>query len=130
MATKWVKYKLVEFGNGGYVTPDAIFEGGNIWENNSKVADMVLYGKADIVGGVLPEGVIAIVTEQQILDKQSDNKDTSLRDYKSRRYGLETDPLFIEALREKLEGRRGKWKAYVKQCKTIYNITEIPEDDI
>jgi len=129
MATEWVKYKLLEFGNGGYIMPSEIFNGGQIWTNGSP-DEMILYGQADIVSGVLPEGVIAIVTAEEIADKQSGNQSDALVEYKAQQYSKETDPLFVEAIREKLEGREEKWNDYLEKCQEIYDITEIPHEGV
>jgi len=127
MAIKWVKYKLLEFGSG-FMTPNEVFEGGNVWENNSNIGDMILYGKANIENGILPEGVIEIISNQDIKNNNKNKKNNALKKYKQSMYKQQTDPIFIEALREKLEGDDTKWIIYLDKFDKIHKLTEIPKD--
>ena len=120
---------MLDYGNGGYIAPDCIIEGGKIWEQNSSIDDMILYGKAEIPSkNDLPEGVLEVVTKKQIEAKEQESYNEALKQHKAKLYATETDSLFIEAVREKFEGREDKWNEYITKCKTIYDKTSIDEE--
>lgn len=131
MANKLVKYQLIKFGNG-YMTPSDIVNGGKIWENGN-IKKMVLVGEIDesLVQDPnnYPDGVIEVITEEQYNNHFKDLNDTSLKNFKKKKYERETDPLFIEAIREKMLGRNEKWNEYLMKCKQIYNLTKIPSEE-
>jgi len=125
-----VKYKLEKFGNG-YITPAIIHDGGYVWSNENKIEDMVLVGKANyLVTEGTPDGIIERITQQQWDAHKLSKAEESIKVYKAKKYAEITDPLFMEAYRERKQGRKTKWNDYLKKCKKIYTLKEIPEGDI
>lgn len=123
-----VKYKLEKFGNG-YITPDAVYDGGYVWSNDGGIDDMVLVGKANYkVSDGTPDGIIERITQEQWDAHKGGQADDSLKAYKAQQYEKTTDGLFQEAYREKELGRTAKWEAYLAKCKEIYDLTEVPEN--
>ena len=124
MAEKLVKYKLIPFGKG-HVAPAGVKNVG-IWSAGSKVEDMILVGStAD--GSKLADGVIEVVTAKQWDDQKAGVQSQALKDHKKKLYALKADPLFIEAYRKKEMGDLSKWKDYLKVCKSIDDLSELPK---
>lgn len=130
MAERLVKYQLIKFGNG-YITPPEIYDGGNYWEHNTKIQDSIFYGKADLdLRKTLPEGIIEVITEEQLNEQLSLLKSNKLKNYKNTLYAKHCDPLLNEAIAEKLQGREDKWNVYIAKRQEIYNLTEIPISEV
>lgn len=126
MAERIVKYKLIKFGNG-FITPPEVYDGGNYWEYNSKIGDSILYGKADLdLRKSLPEGIIEVITQEQLDIQLSSIKEIQLKNYKSKLYSNIADPLFMEAIAEKMQGRDEKWNKYLSIRQQIYDTIEVP----
>ncbi len=127
MAEKFVLYKLLKFGNG-HVTPPGIVDGGSIWSKGEKIDDTIFIGKinCDENTKTLPEGVIETV-EQDKIDEMTKSRDaTALSNYKKKMYSKHTDPMFIEAMRDKLTGDETKWKKYLEIITKIKKLKTIP----
>lgn len=125
-----VKYKLIK-QNGYIITPPCIYDGGNYWTNNNEILESVFYGKADIdLRKALPDGVIEVITQEQLDEQLLNIKDNELKTYKSKMYAKECDPLLPEALAEKMQGREEKWNTYLSKRQAIYDLTSIPEGTI
>ena len=130
MPEKIVKYKLEPLGNG-YVAQAEIYKGGEVWTNSSDLDELILVGKINIANTApLPEYVIEVITQAQLDAHNNVLSDESLSDYKAKKYTTVTDPLFAEAIREKLEGREEKWNEYIAKSKEIYDLAEIPAEEI
>lgn len=130
MAIKLVKYKLIKFGNG-YMCPTGIVNGGNVWEHSNDINQMILVGSYDVVDGqVLPEGILEVITEEQWNNRLSEIQSAALNKFKEDSYKNITDPLFIEALRDKQNAKYEKWDIYLKKYQVIHDLTEIPENGI
>lgn len=130
MAERLVKYKLIKFGNG-YITPPEVYDGGNFWEYTNKIQDSILYGKADLdLRKSLPEGIIEVITQEQLTEQLTLLKGNNLKNYKSKLYTKYCDPLLNEALAEKLQGREEKWNIYLSKRQEIYELTEIPSEGV
>lgn len=126
MAERLVKYKLTKFGNG-FITPPEIYDGGNYWEYSVNISDSILYGKADLdLRKALPEGIIEVITQEQLDEQLTNLKTIQLKKYKAKLYSQLTDPLLNEAVAEKLQGREEKWNKYLELRQSIYDITEVP----
>jgi hypothetical protein len=120
-----VKYKLLKFGKG-YVAPSEVRDGGEIWTHGN-LGDTILVGKASISDpDSLPEGIIEVISTEQLDKHRAERKQSGLKEHKRRLYKEETDHLFIEALRDKLVHKNTvKWDLYVKKYKEIHDLEEI-----
>lgn len=126
MAEKLVKYNLIKFGNG-FITPYSVFDGGNYWEYNSNISSSIFYGKANLdLRKSLPEGIIEVISQEQLDEHIVNLKEIKLKKYKSKLYSTYCDPLLNEAIAEKLQGREDKWNKYLEKRQEIYDITEVP----
>ena len=127
MAEKFVLYKLLKFGNG-HVTPPGVFDGGSVWMKNEKIDDTVFIGKiktGDNSKG-LPEGVIETVEQNKIDEMMKKRDEQTLNNYKKKMYSKHTDPMFIEAMRDKMSGNEAKWKKYLEICSKIKELKAVP----
>jgi len=123
MAEKLVKYKLLPFGKG-HVAPAGVKNLG-IWSASGKVEDMILVGSvAD--GSTMPDGVLEVITAKQWDDQKNGIKTQALKEHKKKLYSEKADPLFIEAYRKKELGDLSKWKEYIKVCKSIDDVDDLP----
>ena len=126
MAEKFILYKLIKFGNA-HITPPGVFDGGSIWTKAEKIDETVFIGKINSGDGdKLPEGVIEIVEKDKIDEMTTKRDEQALTNYKKRAYAKYSDPLFIEAMRDKMIGDETKWKKYLEVCSKIKNVKEIP----
>ena len=129
MAKKLVKYKLIKFGNG-YISPPGITDGGKIWQNTGSIGEMILVGTFDVGKEALPEGIIEVVTKKDWDAKQNEHSSNVLAKFKQDAYTKHTDPLFVEALRDKEQGKLDKWNTYLDKCKKIHDLTKIPDNNV
>lgn len=127
MAEKYILYKLIKFGNG-HITPPGVIDGGEVWEKGDKIGDTVFIGKIDLDTNskTLPEGVLEIVEQNKIDERKTTRDAQALVNYKRKMYSKHTDPMFIEAMRDKLTGSEVKWKKYLELVAKIKDLKSIP----
>lgn len=119
----FVKYKLLNFGNG-LIKPPEIFEGGKIWQQGQSLKDTLFLGKIKYVKHMqLPDGVVAIIDSGEVYNHDADVKESKLKAYKQKLFAQICDPLFNQAYREKELGDDTKWKTYLSECEKIKNLT-------
>jgi len=132
MADKIVKYKLIPFGNG-LVTPTDIKSGGEIWEQNSDVKEMILVGKIDSTlvadPNNFPKGIVEVITQTKLTQRRNKLKAGALDSKKAELYKRDTEALLFEGIRERELGKPAKWNKYLNRCTKIKALTAIPEND-
>lgn len=130
MALKTVKYKLTfDPKVKGFVTPPGISNGGEVFSTSSNVADMIFIGKYDIQKkSEIPSFIVEVVQDKVLKLQRASKKSSDLEKYKKDRYASECDPLFAEALRDKLtKNDDTKWKQYLDKVESIHSLTSIPK---
>lgn len=119
----FVKYKLLNFGNG-LIKPPEIFEGGKIWQMGQSIKDSIFLGKIKYAEGMkLPDGVITIVDKGEVSNHDDEVKSLKLKQLKQKAFAEKCDPLFVQAVREKELGDDSKWKKYLIECEKIKAMT-------
>jgi hypothetical protein len=118
----FVRYKLLNFGNG-LIKPPEVYDGGVVWNKSSSLKDTEFLGKIKrSIGSTMPDGVLSILTADDVLHKESCDKADALKRMKQDKYKTECDPMFFQALREKELGDSTKWNDYVNRCEMIKNM--------
>ena len=119
------KYKLLHTKRG-YVNPDDITNSGFVLKTGTNCSDMVFIGECEYKkGDILPKHILSIHSEKEINKIKKDKDKDKLKEYKQEKYKQFCDPLFIEAIREKMTGNETKWNNYIKICKKVKGIKEV-----
>jgi predicted nuclease with TOPRIM domain len=129
MKTKTVLYKLQLFGNG-FINPPNIINGGEIWENAYNPADTIFVGEIDseLVKKELPESIIKVISKAEYKKHFKELSAKKLNAYKKKLFEIHTDPHFIKAAREKIEGNNQSWKDYIKRVNCIKKISSLDDE--
>lgn len=129
MALKTVKYKLCfDPKVKGFVTPPGITNGGEVSTMSSNVADIIFIGKYDIQKKTdIPAFIVEVMPEKTVKLQRASRRTEELQKYKKQLYASECDPLFIEAIRDKLcRNDETKWKQYLDKVEAIHSLSSIP----
>lgn len=118
-----VLYKLI-YKDGNLTVPEGITDSQVYEQSKYDIKQTVFSGYITLTGASLPEGVLSVITEDNLASQQETNLNSSLKKRKQRLYAQNCDPLFMEAFREHMLGRDEKWNIYLANCRDVYDITE------